>query len=367
MGRLSPDWARIHGSKSFGFWSLPLAACSFPYSLGSRFRPWAYSKGLFKSKSLPGFVVSIGNLTAGGTGKTPATVMLAGWAQQKGYRVAVLSRGYGGSYREKVLVVSDGKRLRASAAQAGDEPYLLAGRLPSVPVVVSKSRYDAGLHAHEKYGADFFILDDGFQHIQLNRDLNLVLIDAVSPFGNGHLLPWGPLREPLSQMSRADVFIVTRSGHPYPRSVDIPMEKFPSVPVFYADHKPSQVVLPLLPEHRPPEFIKGERVLGFAGIARPELFRKTLEDLGANIVFFKGFDDHHPYRKEDLDSLAGMMKTTGARYLMTTEKDWVRIAHLNDLPRKIAYLGVEFEFLSGYDTFFQLVEERVQSTRLRAK
>ena len=127
------------------------------------------------------------NLTAGGTGKTPAACMLAEWARGEGYRIAVLSRGYGGSYREKVLEVSDGNRRHAGQDEAGDEPCLLSRRLLGVPVILSKRRYLAGLFAHEKFGTNFFVLDDGFQHLVLKRDLDIVLVDASDPFGNGRL------------------------------------------------------------------------------------------------------------------------------------------------------------------------------------
>jgi len=153
--------------KGIGPWTCLLAAFSVLYSLGLKFRFLAYRYGFFKRKSLPGFVVSVGNLTVGGTGKTPATVMLAKWALNQGYQVAVLSRGHGGRYKSKVFEVSDGKNISDDPTETGDEPYLLAKNLPGVPVVLSKKRYLGGLFAREKFGTDFFILDDGFQHLEL--------------------------------------------------------------------------------------------------------------------------------------------------------------------------------------------------------
>jgi tetraacyldisaccharide 4'-kinase len=210
MGVLWPDWGRIHHGESPGFWSPLLTVFSILYGAAVRFRVTIYKRRGFKKKILPGFVVSIGNLTAGGTGKTPAVVMLARWALNQGYRVAVLTRGYGRLSKAKVLEVSDGEVIKADCRESGDEPYLLAKKLTGVPVIISSKRFTAGTFAHRKFGANFFILDDGFQHLGLKRDLDLVLIDAIRPFGNGHLLPWGPLREPIDQLARAGALILTR-------------------------------------------------------------------------------------------------------------------------------------------------------------
>ena len=159
------DWAKIHERRTFSLATPALALLSFLYGLGVRLRVKAY-RGM-KKRSLPGFVVSIGNLTVGGTGKTPSVCMLAEWALGEGYRVAVLTRGYGGRYKTKVLEVSDGNDIKVGPAEGGDEPYLLAKKLHGVPVIISKKRYLSGLLAYKKFGTDFFILDDGFQHLAL--------------------------------------------------------------------------------------------------------------------------------------------------------------------------------------------------------
>jgi len=361
----SPDWSRIHQKESLGLWSLPLAVLSIPYGVGSRLRSWSYSRGYFKRQSLPGFVVSIGNLTAGGTGKTPAVAMLAGWAQGKGYRVAVLSRGYGGKYTDKVLEVSDGSSIHVGPHKAGDEPYLIANKLRGVPLILSKKRFHAGLYAHEKFGSDFFILDDGFQHLELKRDLDLVLIDSADPFGNGHLLPWGPLREPFSQLVRADVFILTRakSYGPGDNTRDTLKREFPTTPVFYSDHLPFRIVFPHANEKHAPSFIEGKTVLAFAGIARPELFRDTLTKLGADVVHFKRYKDHYPFKNEDIKTLIRMKKKVGAQYLLTTEKDWMRIVSLGPGFSQLAYLSIEFVLLSDHDKFFRIIKAAMNKFR----
>ncbi len=363
MGVLGPDWSRIHQQKTIGIWSLPLATLSIPYGVGSRLRPWLYKKGIFQNETLPGFVVSIGNLTAGGTGKTPAVAMLARWALRKGYRVAVLSRGYGGDYGDTVCEVSDGANIHADPRETGDEAYLLANKLSDVPLILSRKRYNAGMYAHEKYGCDFFILDDGFQHLELKRDLDLVLIDASNPFGNGHLLPWGPLREPFSQLARADIFILTRTQR-YKigdDSRELFRDKFSSTPIFYSDHMPSEIVFPSINEVYEPGFIKGKSVLAFAGIARPEVFQDTLIKLGADVVYFRGYKDHYPFRPDDIQSLIQMKEKIGAQYLLTTEKDWMRISSMEFMLPELAYLSIEFVLLSDHDRFFRMIKDGVSS------
>lgn len=365
MKSLGPEWSQIHQKESPGLWFPLLTFSSALYGLGVRLRLWAYECGLFKKEYLPGFVVSIGNITAGGTGKTPAVVMLAQWAKDKGYRVAVLSRGYGGQYKTKVLAVSDGNRIKSGPEEAGDEPYLLATRLSGIPVVVSKKRFLAGLFAHERYGCDFFILDDGFQHLELHRDLNLALMDSTNPLGNGNLLPRGPLREPVEQLARANVCIVTRCKGPSPGKMvqGFLKGKLSSIPVFCADHVPESVVFPNSAEVYGPEFLKGKRILAFAGIAEPESFKQILMGLGADIAYFRRFRDHYPFKGNDIRALVQMMEKKEAQYLVTTEKDWVRIAPFAIDRTDIAYLGIKFALTSGRDDFFKMIKDNMAAKR----
>jgi len=302
-------------------------------------------------------VVSIGNLTTGGTGKTPAVVMLAEWASRKGFRVGILSRGYGGQYRTKVLEVSDGIRIKAYPEECGDEPYLMAKRLSGIPVVISKKRYLAGLFAHKEFGCDFFILDDGFQHLGLNRDLDLVLIDGSRPFGNGHVLPWGPLREPIDQLCRADAFILTRVKRPgeADKTVEFLKGRFSSTPIFFGDHLPEEIVFPYLEESHNPGILKGKRVVAFAGIARPENFRETLIALGTDTVFFKAFRDHYRFKQGEIDELRHMKERTGAEYILTTEKDWARISRIAAQCHDMGYVRIKFGFLSEGEDFFKMI------------
>jgi tetraacyldisaccharide 4'-kinase len=356
------DWAKIHEKSGFSVAALPLAALSFLYGAGVRLRVRTF--GNSRRKSLPGFVVSMGNLTTGGTGKTPATCMLAEWAVNEGYRVAVLSRGYGSRSKKKILEVSDERGISATPAEAGDEPYLLARRLQGVPVIISKRRYPAGLLAHEKYGTNFFILDDGFQHLGLERHLDLVLMDATSPFGNGHLLPWGPLREPVGHLNRADAFVLTRSNRASLESGRDPkrllQRRFPKKPVFESVHVPKRIVFPNRGEDHAPDFLNEKRVVAFAGIARPDAFRDTLKALGAEPVAFKAFRDHHSFTEAEIRRLNEDIARLNADCLVTTEKDWVRLKDLAVECPNLAFLSITFELLGEHEQFFSMIREKVK-------
>ncbi len=327
------------------------------YGLAIRLRLFAYKKGILRSKSLPGFVVSVGNITAGGTGKTPAVSMLAEWGKMQNLGVAVLSRGYAGRYKEKVLEVSDGNDLKASPLQTGDEPFLLASKLQGIPVVISKKRYLAGLRAVESFGSRFFILDDGFQHLSLKRDFNLVLIDSRNPFGNRKLLPLGPLREPLEQLERADVFIITRhdpdsGGHNIAEEL---RKRFPEKPVFFSDHIPENIIFPFNKISYSSDYLNKKRIIAFAGIARPEYFMDSLKKIGADVVFSVQFRDHHIYSRKEVERLLYQRKNLDAEFIVTTEKDWVRIKDLVSDCSVMAYLKIRFGILSGEEKFFELL------------
>jgi len=283
--------------------------------------------------------------------------MLAKSALKKGYRVAVLSRGYKGNYKTKILEVSDGVEIKAGPKEAGDEPYLLSRSLPGVPVVVSNKRYFAGLFAYEKFGSDFFILDDGFQHLELERDLNLALVDAIDPFGNGCLLPRGPLREPIDQLSRADVFIITRAGgHTFDSNAAYLLKiNFPEIPLFFADHLTDRVVFPFSSQTREPGMLKGIRIAAFAAIAKPVVFKKSLTRLGVDLAFFRGFRDHHQFTHDEIQALIEMKDKHGAEYLLTTEKDWVRVAPIAPECPGLGYLGIRFGLLKGEDDLLEMI------------
>ncbi|NLA74187.1 MAG: tetraacyldisaccharide 4'-kinase [Deltaproteobacteria bacterium] len=349
------DWSHIHEARGLHFYTIPLAFLSIIYGLCVRIRNLVLKN---RGKRLPGFVLSIGNITTGGTGKTPAVIMIANWAKAQGYRVAVLSRGYGGKTGNGVLVVSDGKDILAEAHISGDEPWLIAGSLRDIPVVVSGSRYLAGIEAKKQFGTEFFILDDGFQHIRLARDMDIVLADTQSPFGNSHMLPWGPLREPVSELSRADTILFTRSKGLVP-CYTIPY--ITGKPVYTSDHIQENIILAETGEELDISYLRGKPVVAFSGIARPESFRKSLKELGADILLFKAFGDHYPFTRADIIGLKNDALALNRAILVTTEKDWARIRNVAPDGKDIALLSVRFAVTPDEEAFFSSIKKRAFS------
>ena len=352
---LRSDWSRIHETGGFHLYTPPLAFISFLYGICVRARNYFIKN---KGKKLPGFVLSIGNITAGGTGKTPATIMFAAWAQSQGYNVAVLSRGYGGNYKKDVEVVSDGKNILLTPEMAGDEPWLMAGTLEDIPVIVSRTRYLAGMKAKNDFGSSFFILDDGFQHMHLKRDMDIVLADAGRPFGNGHLLPWGPLREPLSGLKRADAVLFTRTGKLHPEKNNY---SFFNKPLFTGDHAPDRIIIPSIGKEYDLSYLKGKRVTAFSGIAKPESFKESLFNLGAEVVSFRAFGDHYPFSREDITKLMEERKSLKCEFLITTEKDWARIREMAMDIDSLACLTIRFVITSGKDELFNMIKEKADA------
>jgi tetraacyldisaccharide 4'-kinase len=292
-------------------------------------------------RKLPAPVVSVGNLTVGGTGKTPVVACLARLWRDRGKRVAILSRGYGGQSRN-VACISDGRETYKKPPEVGEEPYWLARTLPGVAVFTGACRYAAGLAAWQEIKPDLFLLDDGFQHFQLHRDLDLVLLDAASPFGNGYLLPRGPLREPLTVLAAAHSLILTRfEPSRHQAQLAAIRAAFPDKPVLTASITP--VSTTVYPEGRadPPEALRHRALMAFAGLARPEVFTATLQELGADLKGCRTFPDHHAYSQAELDRLAAAARTLGAEGLVTTGKDWARLGERWDSEFPLWVLEVE--------------------------
>jgi tetraacyldisaccharide 4'-kinase len=285
-------------------------------------------------------VISVGNLTLGGTGKTPMVESVASFLQQEGLRVGVLSRGYGGRQSRSPTIVSDGKRCLVPPEVAGDEPVLLAEHLVGLPVVVGRNRYAAGMLAVERFGVDVIVLDDGFQHVQLARDLDILLLDAVRPFGNGRLFPRGDLRERPAAIARADAIVLTRWEADTAPSLTA-LKLFQSVlPLFCSQHEPLDLRALAAGHLLPLASLKGQRILAFCGIGTPDHFRQMLQRLEAEIVTFVAFPDHHPYTRPEIEQLVLIAKQQSAEILVTTEKDGVRLRRLQPLTGQVWELRI---------------------------
>jgi len=318
----------------------PLGLLSFFYEWAVSLRIYLYRQNFFAIRSLACQVVSVGNITLGGTGKTPFVILIAEMLQGKELRVGILSRGYKGNFRGPFQAVSDGQETLLGASQAGDEPYLLSKKLKGIPIIVGKNRWRSGQYAIDRFQTKILILDDGFQYLALKRDVNLLLIDAACPFGNGYLFPRGVLREPLSALSRADAIILTKA----PRCDNLQILKnnlskaAKGIPVFQAEYAPGEIHVAGKEIFFPPEDLGGKAVLAFSGIAQPGSFQQTLQQLRARVVEFAVFPDHHRYRPQEMEGLANKARELGVEALVTTEKDLARCQALD--PRAIPLWGV---------------------------
>jgi tetraacyldisaccharide 4'-kinase len=327
------------------------------YSLTVRLRKVLYRLHVFKTWELPRRVVSVGNITLGGTGKTPTVIQVAKLLLNRHERPVVLSRGYGREKESNLLVVSDGSVTAVDARQGGDEPLLIASKLPGVPVVVGADRYRAGRLAIEKFQPDVLILDDGFQHVRLKRDLNIALLDGGDPFGNGRLFPAGILREPLSALDRADIVLITRAD----RAKDLEalktvIRRNTGATIFTSRQVPVDLLDDLTGATRPLSILRGAPVLAFSGIGRPESFFSLLRDLGAIVRAELSYSDHYRYEEADLAVI--MRKATNEKLAMTitTEKDAVRLRPLK--PTGIWSLRVEEQVLEAAEWERMIVEQR---------
>jgi len=291
----------------------PLASL---YHLASSIRVLSYRFGLFRSYKAGVPVISVGNLSVGGTGKTPVVDHIVRHLAGRGKRVAVVSRGYGGQGSKTPLVVCAGEGPCADPVECGDEPYLLARRNPSSIVIVSPRRSAGVSLATESYGADIVLLDDGFQHLAVRRDLDIVLLDSRRPFGNGRLIPAGILRESPHALHRADLILLTRDkGKDSPLSV--------GKPVFRSRHLLSDECFSLDGEKIPLSFLHDRKVIAFAGIASPEGFFASLREKGIDPEVTVPLPDHVRYDEEMVRSLCTAAKECD--FMVTTEKDGVKL------------------------------------------
>jgi tetraacyldisaccharide 4'-kinase len=346
-----------------------LYGLSFIYERLVQFRLYLYRKRIFRERTLGCVVISIGNLTVGGTGKTPIVEKFARALQLGGRRVAILSRGYRSVPRptkrtwmnrlwneksDPPRVVSDGQSLLLDSLTAGDEPYMLAHNLKDVIVLVDKDRVKSGLFAIDKWKVDTLLLDDGLQYLHLKHRLDIVLVDRQAPFGNEFLLPRGTLREPPRNLRRASYIFITKSTSESNEQLIERIRRYNrTAEIIECAHKPLHLQDILTGEQLPLDRLRGTFIGSICGIAAPESFEGGLQKLGARIDLAKRYIDHHRYTETELQSFINRCIRRDLEMIVTTEKDAVRMPRLpeTDVKVPIYFLRVEIEILSGHESW----------------
>jgi len=331
-------------------------------------RGLAYRRRWLLVTVAPAPVISVGNVAVGGAGKTPVTHAIATRLAARGRRVAILSRGYG-AVRTDPRVVADGERVLLSAEAGGDEPVLLARRLPGVRVLCGPRRAELATLATATLGADTLLLDDGFQHRALARDLDVVVLDAANPFGNGHLLPVGPNREPRRALGRAGLVWLSRADQALPEQLErlrvLAFRATGRGPV-ESRHAPLDLLDGTLSRSRGLAAVRGKRVLLLSGLARPGSFRRTVEGLGAEVVAERRHPDHHRFTAADLDGARAAADAAGAEWIVTTEKDAVRLPAAWGAEPRLAVVRIEAELLAGEATLQAVLDAALSAGDGRA-
>ena len=349
-------------------------ACSKLFQYLIKVRRFLYNVRILRDSTLGVQVIAIGNLTVGGTGKTPVVEKFARVLKDQGRNIAILSRGYRSRPRpfhewlfNKLLlrddttpprVVSDGKSLLLDSEMAGDEPYMLASNLKDVVVLVDKDRVKSGRYAIEKFGCDTLLLDDGFQYWKLQgRRLDIVLVDRQQPFGNERLLPRGTLREPPSHLARANTIFITKSDG-NTDELRRRIEKFnPTAGIIECIHHPLYLEDVFTGQRSGLDVLKNRRVASFSGIAQPESFEQSLVQLGAELVYTKRFADHHRFTQQEVINAINRSKKRQAQLIITTQKDAVRFPKIDRRDLPIYFMRVEIKILSGANDFQDCVRK----------
>lgn len=346
--------SQTEGSWAIRFFLRLLAVC---YGAVTAFRNLLYNHNILKQQFVPTRVVSIGNITVGGTGKTPATIMTARLLRDAGLKAAVVSRGYGGTAKGP-LAVSDGRSELADAVTSGDEPLVIARALPDVPVVVGADRVKAAEFAIDRFLPRVIVLDDAFQHRRLARTADVVTLDGNQPLGNEYLLPRGILRESPFGLKRALAVIVTRWDDNRDRG---PMERLiryynRNINIFFSRHVPDGLREPGGDKADPPETLNGMKIAALSNIARPESFVHMLESLGANIVHHHAAPDHHRHTAAELDTVMQDARAAGADMLVMTAKDERNLPpgwRVEGIPARV--LDIRMELIENEDAYLGLI------------
>ena len=338
----------------------------------AQLRLWLYRQGIIRHHTLGCQVISVGNLTVGGTGKTPVVEIFARALQKNGRKVAILSRGYkkyepplieklatrfkNPGLQQPPRVVSDGEHLLLDSEMSGDEPYMLASNLPDVCVVVDKNRVKSGQYAIGKLSCDTLILDDGFQYQALKHRLDIVLVDSTNPFGNKHVLPRGILREPIKNIRRASFIFITKSGRDGNEELKKELRKYnPTAEISECRHCARYLQNLYTGERKELDHLNNLPVAALSGIAVPKGFENELVRLGAKLLYHKRFADHHRYSQQEIIDIINKSHERGAKAIITTEKDAVRFPKIERRDIPIYFLRVDIELLSGEEDFQELI------------
>ncbi|MFL6583768.1 MAG: tetraacyldisaccharide 4'-kinase [Chthoniobacterales bacterium] len=343
-----------------------LRALSLLYEQIVQARLYLYRRRVFRERTLGCLVISIGNLTVGGTGKTPIVEKFARALRSGGRRVAILSRGYKSVPRRKPTlwqrirgidpdpprVVSDGKELLLDSRTAGDEPYMLAQNLENVAVIVDKNRVKSGLYAIKELNADTLLLDDGLQYLHLKHRLDIVLIDRQAPFGNEFLLPRGTLREPPRNLRRASYIFITKSTAESNGALIERIRRYNrTAEIIECAHRPLHLQNVITGERLPLERLRGTFIGALSGIAAPDSFEEALRKLGARIEIAKRYADHHRYSEAELQTFINRCIRRDLAMIITTEKDAVRLPSFEKPEVPVYFLRVEIEILTGQESW----------------
>ncbi len=351
-----------------------LFAFSKIFHLAVKTRHFLYNVRILRDSTLGVQVIAIGNLTVGGTGKTPVVEKFARELRDQGRTVAILSRGYRSKpaplsqrilnkllLREDITpprVVSDGKSLLLDSDTAGDEPYMLASNLKDVVVLVDKDRVKSGRYAIEKFGCDTLLLDDGFQYWKLRgRRRDIVLIDCQQPFGNEKLLPRGTLREPPSHLARASTIFITKSDGNTDALRRRIAQYNATAGIIECVHHPLYFEDVFTGERQGLDFLKHKRVAALSGIAQPESFEKSLINLGSELVYNKRFADHHRFSQQEILNVINRSKKRQAQIIVTTQKDAVRFPKIDRRDLPMYFMRVEIKILRGAKDFQDCVRQ----------
>ena len=345
-----------------------LRGCSYLYEYGVRLKLAMYDMGIKKKEKLDCCVISIGNITVGGTGKTPTAQKMADLIKRMGYRVVILNRGYRSHWDKEIGVVSDGNKIFMTAYEAGDEAYLMAKTLPGIPVVIGKNRAITGKYAVEKLNAEVIIMDDGYQHWHLERDLDVVLVDTLNMFGNGCVLPRGMLREPLENLNRGDLFLLTKTDQSSVLSrmqLRKTIERYNAkAPVVESVHHPKNFVeiadwyKGITQNHMDLSELEGKDVMVFSAIGNPSSFEQTLSSIGLNIKEAVRYPDHHDYGMLEMQYILERASSHKAVAMITTSKDAVKIPtefiySSREIPLYI--LNMDIQVTDGFEEFKECV------------